>query len=323
MSELMSPDAIAALVEAAKEARSHDEDRPAVRRTTMRPMDFTRPTKFTAEQERRLKRAMEAFCRTASSRLSAELRAPLELELLTASQLTWANAHALVPASSIAVVAIAQPLGTRVLVATELSLVLGAIELLLGGTPADSPAERRLSEIDWALAQHFHERMLGQLSVIWQDVAGVQFEVDHLDTHMETAQLMPVSEPTLALTIEARLEGGSATISLLLPWSSVASVADAFAGREEGTGHRGDEEAHMVRRALGGVAIPIRAEVATRELPIEEVLALRPGDLLRLEAPAQAGITLYAGEVPVHRARPGRSGGRRAAQVLGPVRRPA
>jgi flagellar motor switch protein FliM len=79
----------------------------------------------------------------------------------------------------------------------------------------------------------------------------------------------------------------------------------------------------MLRRAVGGVAIPIRAEVASRELPIEEVLMLRPGDLLRLDAPAEAGITLYAGQVPVHRARPGRNGARRAAQVLGPARRRA
>ena len=60
----------------------------------MRAVDFTRPTKFTADQERRLKRSLEAFCRTASTRLSAELRVPLELEVINASQLTWANAHA-------------------------------------------------------------------------------------------------------------------------------------------------------------------------------------------------------------------------------------
>ena len=37
-------------------------------------VDFTRPTKFSSDQERRIKRAMEIFCRTATSRLSAELR---------------------------------------------------------------------------------------------------------------------------------------------------------------------------------------------------------------------------------------------------------
>ncbi len=50
-------------------------------------------------------------------------------------------------------------------------------------------------------------------------------------------------------------------------------------------------------------------------LPIESVLALKEGDLLRLNSPAAGGITLYADQVPVHTGRPGRSGSRRAVQV--------
>jgi flagellar motor switch protein FliM len=37
--------------------------------------------------------------------------------------------------------------------------------------------------------------------------------------------------------------------------------------------------------------------------------------VLRLDAPAEAGVTLFADKVPVHRAKPGRSGSRRAVQV--------
>jgi flagellar motor switch protein FliM len=61
----------------------------------------------------------------------------------------------------------------------------------------------------------------------------------------------------------------------------------------------------------------VRAEVASREMAIEDVLALQPGDVLRLGKPADAGITLFADKVPVHTAKPGRSGSRRATQVVG------
>jgi len=37
--------------------------------------------------------------------------------------------------------------------------------------------------------------------------------------------------------------------------------------------------------------------------------------VLRLDGRADAGVTIYAGDVPVHRGMPGRSGGRRAVQV--------
>ena len=58
----------------------------------------------------------------------------------------------------------------------------------------------------------------------------------------------------------------------------------------------------------------VRAEVASVTLPIEAVLALKEGDLLRLNTPAAAGITLFADKVPgAHRPpRPLRLAPRRA-----------
>jgi flagellar motor switch protein FliM len=317
--EILSADAIAALVDAAREGRLPEETKPATRRRRMRSVDFTRPSKFSAEQERRLKRAMEAFCRTASTRLSAELRVPFELEMIDTNQLTWRDAHMQVPDGSISVVAAAEPIGTKLLLASEMSVVLGAIELLLGGTSPSGVPMRRLTEIDWALARHFFDRILAQLSVVWQDMADVTLAVESLEPHLETAQLVSVSEPTLSIMMEARLEGGSSTMALLLPWSSIATVAGHFSAREEASAESGPEEARKVRRAVGRVDMNVRAEVASCAMAIEDVLALKPGDVLSLGSPADAGITLFADKVPVHRAKPGRVGSRRGAQIVGRV----
>ena len=318
---VLSADAIAALVDAAREGRLPEEAPTPQRRRRMRAVDFTRPTKFTADQERRIKRSLEAFCRTASTRLSAELRVPLELEVINSSQLTWANAHAQILAGSIDAIAEITPLMTRAMLSAEPGLVLAAIELLLGGSEVTEQRERRLSDIDMALARHFFERMLAQLSVIWNDMVGLELSVAQLETHLETAQMVSVSEPTMTFTMEARFNGVSSTVAMLLPWSAIAPVADRFAAREDAP-DRGEDEIRRVRRAVGGVDMTVRAEVASIELPIEQVLALQPGDVLRLGAPADAGVTLFADKVPVHRAKPGRSGSRRAVQITDRVGRP-
>lgn len=315
--QVLSPDAIAALVEAAKEGRLPDEsgaDRGRQRR--MRTVDFTRPTKFTADQERRIKRVLDTFCRTASTRLSAELRMPLELEVINVSQLTWGNAHAQVPPRSVSCLVDVPDVGTRMLLSAELTLVLRAIELFLGGG-SDGVAlrERRLTDIDWALARHFLERLTAQLSIVWSDITDVELGVASLDMHLETAQTAPVSEPTLALTMEARMDGHSTTLALLLPFSAIAPVAHRFSSRDDVAADGDERRTVAVREAVGRVEMTVRAEVAAVELPIERVLALRPGDVLRLDARADEGVRLFAGAVPVHRASPGRSGGRRAVQI--------
>jgi flagellar motor switch protein FliM len=310
---VLSPDAIAALVDAAREGRLPEEKPTPQRRRRMRAVDFTRPTKFTAEQTRRLHRTLDAFCRTASTRLSAELRVPLEMEVLTSTQLTWANAHAAVPSNSTAAIFNVEPIGTRMLLSTESTLLLGAIELLLGGSIDGGVKDRRMTDIDQALGRHFFERLLAQLTLIWTDVAGLDLTLETVDQHMETAQMVSVSEPTLSFMLEARLSGISATLALLIPWSAIAPVADQFAARDDArSGTRTEEDETSVRRAVGNVEMNIRAAVS---MPIEDVLALQPGDLLRLNAPATGGITLFADKIPVHTGRPGRSGSRRAVQV--------
>ena len=319
--EVLSADAIAALVEAAKDGRLPDEQPAASRRRSrVRTVDFTRPTKFSADLERRLKRSLDTFCRTASTRLSAELRMPLDLELLSVAQLTWANAHAQVPPKSIAAIVETAPLGTRLLLSAERDLVMTSIDLLLGAD-GDAPViDRRLTDIDWAVGRHFLDRLLSQLSVIWNDIAEIELAIGALDLHLETAQLAPVSEPTLSLTMEARLAGNSSTLTLLTPYTSIAAVAQRLASRDDDGGvTAGDGHHERLSRAVGGVDVTVRAEVAAVELPIERVLALRPGDVLPLQAPAAAGVTLYADQTPVHRGRPGRSGSRRAVQVGSPA----
>ena len=241
------------------------------------------------------------------------------MEVLTSSQLTWANAHQAVPAASTAAIFEVEPIGTRMLLSTESTLLLGAIELLLGGTIDAGVKDRRMTDIDQALGRHFFERLLAQLTLIWTDVAGLSLKLETVDQHMETAQMVSVSEPTLSMMMEARLAGLSATLALLIPWSAIAPVADQFGAREDIKGFRSDDDASSVRQAVGSVEMTVRAEVASVVMPIESVLALKEGDLLRLNSPAAAGITLYADQVPVHTGRPGRSGSRRAVQVSGSI----
>jgi flagellar motor switch protein FliM len=316
---VLSVDAIAALVEAAKEGTLPEEPTVPARKRRVQAVDFTRPTKFSSDQERRIRRAMETFCRTATSRLSAELRAPLELELIASSQLTYSHAHSQVPEGALTALITIDPVGTKMMLAGEQTLLLGAIELFSGGTEPGLVKPRRFTDIDWALATHFFDRLLGQMSVIWADMFALELSTDTLDQHLETAQSAPVSEPTLSLTIEARLDGTSSTLVLLLPWQAIAPVIERFSGREEKVEARDGQAADSVRRAVGGVEVPVRAEIAGVHLPIEAVLALEPGDMLHLHAPADAGVTLYADKVPVHRAKPGRSGSRRAVQVTVPA----
>jgi len=317
MSEILTNDQIAALVEAAKQGELPDESAAGRRGRRLRTVDFARPTKFTSEQERRIVRTLDMFCQTASARLTAELRVPLELEVINTTQLTWSAAQQQLPPSSLGAPLEVQPHDTRMLMTAELPFMLMAIEYLLGGAPERPPRGRKLSEIDWVLSKRLFETLTTQLSIVWQDLAGQSLSAQEVDSHVEGMQIAAISEPTLTVTLESRINRHSSTLALLIPWAAIDKVADQVAGRDVRARAADPRAAALVEAAVAGASVTLRAQVGSVELAIEDVLGLVPGDLVRLGAQAADGVVVHAEDVPIHRARPGRSGARRAVQVSG------
>lgn len=299
-------------------AHAARDDRRRQRR--VREIDFTRPTKFTKDQQRRIERAHETFCRTAAIKLSTELRTELELEVINVAQLTWAGAFAELPGSSLFAVVRTEPLGTYLVLTSELHAVTAMMERLLGARVVGSqPFERDLTEIEVALARRLIGTMIEELSGTWQELFGLTLELGGLETQGANAQVAPLSEPALALTFETRFEQLSSTLSLLVPYRSIEPVVGRLEAGHPDTGADGEpdvESAGAVQATVSSVDVELRVEVAAVEMPLGDVLRLREGDVVGLGAPALAGVTVYADQVPIHRARPGRRGQRRAVEVL-------
>ncbi len=316
MNDLLNPDQIAALFEAAKAGDVPDNQPTAGRRQQrMRAVDFSRPTKFTTDHQRRLTRAVDAFCLGAATRLTAELRTAVEFETLNTTQVTWAAAQALLPAHSLAVITLLEPLGTRVLMTVESQFVLTAIEGLLGGNTDRAAKPRRFSEIDWMLSRRLIESIVSQLSAAFHDIDGkLKFTVEDLAQQTDATSIASVSEPTFVVMVEARLAVHSSAMAMLVPWSAIEPIADIVAGRDL----LPDDEQHDsgISRALAAAPVTIRAEVAALDLPVADVLSLEPGSVIRLGANALNGVSLFAENVRIARGQPGANGARRSVQVL-------
>lgn len=318
---VLNDDQVAALVAAARDGQLPDAgaQSPGSRRRRVRRIDFTRPSKFTTEQQRRLERAHDNFCRSVSTRLSAELRTAISVELIDTAQLTWANALDEVPKRSVSGIVDVAPLDGRMLLTAELTLLLGLLERLLGGQGMERPAERTLTDVDRALTKRIFQTLLDELSISFNDVAELRFGLVDIETERAPAQLAPLSEPTLAMTFEVKLGRASSTMILLIPHRAIEPILRAplaTAGAAEITAGT----AAAVGDALGEVVVRLRAEVGSVDMSLERVLGLRPGDVLRLDGAAEEGaVTLFADAVGLHRCKLGRNGRHRAVGVLGPV----
>jgi len=229
MSDFLSAAEIDALFDQASSGRPPVEtsDNAQGRRTRwLRTVDFSRPSKFGIDQQRRLRRIMDVFCASAATRLSAEHRLEVELEVIDAGQFTFANAIESMPESSVAAVVDTAGGETKMIMTAELILVLEVIERLLGGT-GDSVSERALTDIERVLARRLFGAFVECLSATWYDVCAESLELGRIDPLGEGPQIVPGSEPALVITVEARLARRSTTLSLIVPWVTLAPVYHA------------------------------------------------------------------------------------------------
>lgn len=319
MSELLSPEKIAALVDAAKHGQLPDPNAGQGQRRAhrLRTVDFSRPTKFSSDQQRRITRATETFCQTVVTRLSSELRWSVELEVLNTVQLTWSAAQNQLPANSLSVMVEVDPIGTRMLLTAEQSFVLACLECLLGGSPERQPRERRLSEIDWSLTRRLFESIIYQLSLVWQELADVTLTAGEIDPH-DASGVASVSEPTFTTLIECRIAKQSFALGLLIPWIAIEPLVAKISGQDHKDRAVHATHASPIQQAMSAVPVTLRAEVASVDMVVQDILSLSPGSLVRFASPADDGVMLFAENVRLARAQPGSNGPRRAVQICGP-----
>jgi flagellar motor switch protein FliM len=292
-----------------------EQDTPDAPAEHVPALDFSQPTRFTADIRHRIASALNPFCEALAARLGSDLKVDVQLTVGEIAQHTWAGAKARLPADSVAVAVEEEAIARHMLLSVELPLLLQALECMLGGSAAEAPAQRRLTEIDWVLTRGLLDTVVAEMSASWGDLGGPELARGEVDLEGDAGVLTPVGEPALAVTLCSSIDGAGSGMCLLIPWAAVEPIAESIrsAGAEApGAGGEGEE---ALRRGLAGAQVLLRAEVGSVQMPIERMLDLVPGALVGLSERAEDGVRLYAEGVSLGRGRPGRSGTRRAIKL--------
>lgn len=277
----------------------------------VRPLDFSQPNKFSTELRRRLTSTLRSFCAEFARRLEDELKCEVSLEVDLVDQQTWAAAKAKLPADALATAVRIEGSEQQMLLSVELPWLLQALECLLGSSAAQAPAQRRLTEVDWALTEQLLDHLVGQLSIAWADLGGETLTRGEVDLEGDAGLAVSASEATLSLSISSEIGGCPSSMSLLVPWP----CAESLAGGQRPGGARRENGGPELARGVAEARVLLRAEIGSLQMPIERMRAIRPGALLELEQLAEDGVRLFAEEVSLGRGRPGASANHRAVKL--------
>ncbi|MDP9385707.1 MAG: FliM/FliN family flagellar motor switch protein [Actinomycetota bacterium] len=293
------------------------------RQPKVRELDFRRPSKFTRDQIRQLERAHETFCRSVSSRLSAELRDEFAMALLGTDQLPYAVAMDQGgPRDALVTVLDVDPIGTQVALICDMAIAHAFVNRLLGGEDLRSDAPVTLTDLELSVVGCALGSLVESMSTAWTEMAGLSLRIARLETSPTGVELVPPSEPTLLVNLTATLGRLASPFTVVLPHPALAAVLPSLDRNAFRQDELDPEAPQTMQRAVGAVDVTLRAEVGAIGISASEVLRLGPGDVIRLGRPAAAGALLCVDDVAVCTAKPGRNGAARAVQVTAPVERP-
>jgi flagellar motor switch protein FliM len=259
--------------------------------------NFRRPDRISKEQLRSLHFLHDRFAHNVSTSLSAFLRSVTEVTIVSAEQFAYSEFLMSLPEQTAFYAVGLSPLEGLAAVELNPNVAFTLVDRLLGGTGETPPPARPLTEIEQNVIDSVVKLMLDGLSDVWRPVSEVNFRIQGRETRPQMLQVMGPNEIVVLLGFDIKVAESRGMLNLCIPAAAIETIGDRFVQGSQRTRRAPtkDEETWLSAN-LGRVTIPVTAMLETT-LPANELLKLRPGDIVALGHSASQPIDVLVGKI--------------------------
>lgn len=275
-----------------------------------------------AVQELMVERAKDSFARlpmleVAFDRFALSLAQVLrsyfggvaETELKSIDYLTCQDAISDLPNVSLIAVTDADDWGGTIATVLSPELLFNIVEVTFGGRmcPPGGRQQRNFTGIEKRVGRAFCETVLTDLSAAFDKVSPVRFRIDYLETNPRGLLIAPPTSACVRAVIGVEIDERQGELIFLLPNTAFEQVADVLSQQFTG-GQLGGDSGWRTKMTdmLGATNVELAAVMQQVALPLREVLAWTPGQVLDLGLQADDPVTLRCSGLDIARAEVGR-----------------
>ncbi len=321
MTEVLSQDEIDQLLTAISSGDTETESATeTTERKNIRMWDFRRPDKFSKEQIRTVSFMHETFARLTTTSLAAQLRSVVHVHVASVDQLTYEEFLRSIPSPTALAVISMDPLSGSAILEVDPAITFTIIDRLFGGPGEGSKVNREISEIERAVMESIVVRVLGNLREAWSQVVDLRPRLGQIDTNPQFVQIVPPTEMVLLVTLETKIEDVEGMINFCIPYLTIEPIISKLSAQYWYSSVRQgntSENLDILQERLEKISIPLIVEIGKIDLPLKNILAMAPGNVIRLpDARVGNPIILKLGNRPKFQCSPGIAGSRLAVQVI-------
>lgn len=247
----------------------------------------------------------ERYALILASALKVYTSGPVDVTMDELEYLTCGEAFETLDPISFVTLVTMSPNDGKISVVLDTNLLFSNLEIMLGGGRLEpAPIERRsFTMIEKKLGTQFCEKSLNALSEAVAHFCELRFQVDSIESNPKNTILAPLSTPTLKVTYKIKLNSRDGVMAFIIPStaiepSPVLMSQSVLPGRQ--AADSGGEKA--MASALKDAEVSLTAVLREMEIPLGSLLALRPGDLVRLDVDQDEEASVYCSNQSMFRA---------------------
>jgi len=247
----------------------------------------------------------------------------VEVSLDNISSIRFGDYLNSIPLPAILAVFRAEELDNYGLLTVDSNLIYSIVDVLLGGrrgTAALRIEGRPYTTIERVLVQRMVEVVLNDARQAFEPLTPVHFNLDRLETNPRFAAIARPANAAILIKLRIDMEDRGGRIELLLPYATLEPIRTMLLQQFMGEKFGRDNiwEGHLATE-LWTTDTEVRVVLDEQHMPLSNVLDLKVGDTLMLNATPDSEVSIRAGSIPLTTGRMGRKGQHIAVRVEGPV----
>ncbi|MCR8550514.1 FliM/FliN family flagellar motor switch protein [Salipiger sp. P9] len=263
--------------------------------------------------------AFDRFSLSMAQVLKSYLGAMADISVKQIDYLTCQDALDDLPDPALIAVTDAENWGGTIAAILRPELLFSILEITFGGraVPGSARNPRSFTGIEKRVGQGFCEEVLKELSNAFANVSPVTFKIDHLETNPKGLLLAPPASACVRAVLSIDIEDRVGEMVFVLPNTAFEKVSDVLSQHFTGGQLGGDTGWRMkMTDMLGHTSVAMAAVMGQAELPMRDVLAWVPGQVLDLGIQVDDPVTICCAGKEIARAEVGRRKNGRIALKL-------
>jgi flagellar motor switch protein FliM len=281
--------------------------------------DFRNPVLLPPATMRKLRADQEEFVNELASRLSLYLRLEISLKLARIQTISCQKlAHGWTNPTYLALFKL-EPLRGVSVFEMPPRLGLCMVDRLMGGPGRASEHTAEISEIERVLLEQVMQLILGEWCGRWTKVKELRAVLLGHESNPRFVQVAAPETMMFVLSLQVGIGECTEKIQISIPFAPLELLIHQLT---KGAETLPDAAVPAAARpappwnpAFSDLCVPVTAEWHATDMAARDVLALKPGDVIRMDPQSAGQITLHLGGTPRFQGRPGTVAGKWAVEL--------